>query len=67
MLKHSESSFWGTWMMKWGSVSTGNSMKSISLGSGQMVLAGPGFNQAGCPSDPLKDSPIVIGSLGTLG
>lgn len=67
MLKHSASSFWGTWMMKWGSVSTGNSMESIRLGSGQMVPAGPGFNQAGCPSDPPKDSPLVIIFSGTVG
>lgn len=67
MLKHSASSFWGTWMMKWGSLSTGNSMESIRLVNGQMVPAGPGFNQAGCPSDPPKDSPVVIGPTGTTG
>lgn len=67
MLKHSASSFWGTWMVKWGSVSTGNSMESIRLGSGQMVPAGPGFNQAGCPLGPPKDSPVVIGFFGMLG
>lgn len=66
MLKHSASSFWGTWMMKWGSVSTGNSMESIRLVSGQMMPVGPGFNQAGCPSDPPKDSPVVIGSITRL-